>query len=769
MTPHAARPILLLTLAITSLAARSARADEGKWTPEQVLELDARKLRARGLTLPTSRLWDPKRGTGLLAGAVRVSGCSGAFVSREGLVVTNHHCIYSLLQEHSAPARDLITHGFLARTRGEELPGKGARIQVPRRFLDVTERVLAAVPSAADDLARFTAIETRQKELVLECEKKPATRCSVATFNGGLEYTLIETMELQDIRLVYGPPIGIGGFGGEVDNWSWPRHTGDFGIVRAYVSKEGEPVPYSPDNVPYRPEFYFPLSPDGVRPGDFVMVLGYPSFTVRELLAAEMEHRANHHFPRVLDSFGEMLSILEEVTDPGGKIAVASLHKSHGNRRKNAEGQLAGLARGRILEKQRVAEEAVVRFAGAAPEHRGALDARAELLRELELAAKTFEREHLLELIPRSARALYLATTIARLSTEREKPDLARDPQFMERELPRLRDLLEREQKNLFIPADRRLFTAWLRRARALGPEERIAAVDRWLAARGEDGAAAQTHLEAKGTAAKAGGLAPSRPAPSGIDARSAELEERVAALYAGTKLLDAERRAAMFGAKPAELRALRDPLLELGFELAMELDASKRLQDRRAGASARLRPLWRKAVLAHAAGPVAPDANGTLRVSFASVRGYVPRDGVVYTPQTTLHGLLAKHTGVDPFLVPDRVRAAAEAGGHGRWVDPKLGDVPLCFLSDADTTGGNSGSPVIDGRGRLVGVNFDRVWENVANDFGYNPDIARNISADVRYVLWMLDRVEGATALLEELGATKGSVTAPRGSGSGR
>jgi hypothetical protein len=200
-------------------------------------------------------------------------------------------------------------------------------------------------------------------------------------------------------------------------------------------------------------------------------------------------------------------------------------------------------------------------------------------------------------------------------------------------------------------------------------------------------------------------------------------------------------------------LRARKDPLLELAFALVRELEALEELEDLRLGASARLWPEWRRAVLAYSGRPVAPDANGTLRVTFARVTGYRPVEGVLYEPQTTLSGLLAKHTGKEPFDVPAKVREAAEAHRFGPWVDARLKEVPVAFLADADTTGGNSGSPTVNGRGELVGLNFDRVWENVSNDFGYNPEVARNINADARYLLWMLDQVEGAEALLAELG----------------
>jgi hypothetical protein len=717
------------TLLLLIAVALPALAGEGKWTPQQVLELDPAWLKAQGLKVSPKRLWDPKRGTGLLAGAVNVGGCTGAFISSTGLVITNHHCIFSIVQEHSSPQRDLITQGFLATNREAELPGKGSRVTVPRSFTDVTKEVLAAVPAGADDLARYKAIERKQKELVAECEKRPATRCQVATFEGGLQYVLMDAVELKDVRLVYAPPRAVGEFGGEEDNWMWPRHTGDFAIVRAYTAPDGASAAYSEQNVPYKAEFFFPLATQGVKPGDFVMVLGYPGITFRELLAEEMAIRQARLYPRIIDMYGESIRILEEEgeKDPAGNIAVASTLKGLHNRYKNSGGQLAGLKRGRIIEKQREAEEAVIRWAEKNGKFAPGLSARTQLLSRLNDMGKTWEREFLLGNLRATARGLNMSVTLARLARERAKPDLEREPEFMDREQPRLKDQLEREQKNLFVPAEKRLLAAFVRRAQALGPEERIAAVDKHF----------------------------------GPKASEKEVAAKVDALYAGTKLLTLSERLAMFTETETQLAARKDPLLAFGMDLATEVTALDELKDRREGAALQLRPEWRRAVLAHAGKPVAPDANGTLRVSFAKVQGYSPRDGVFYTPQTTLSGVVAKHTDAEPFDVPDKVLDAAQAKRLGQWVDPALKDVPVAFLSDADTTGGNSGSPMVNGKGELVGVNFDRVWENVANDFGYNPEVARNVSVDVRYVLWMLDQVEDADVLLRELGVRKGPPVA--------
>src|SRR5262245_23743350 len=344
-------------------------AEEGKWTPQQLFQLDPAWPTRMGLQVPVSRLWDPQRGTGLLAAAVNTGGCSGGFVSATGLILSNHHCFFGILQEHSRPGRDLMSTGFLARTPAEELPDKTVRVTIPHRFTVVTREIESVAPPGLGDLARAKAIESKQKELVAACERSPGVRCQVAAFDGGLEYTLIEMLQLTDIRLVYAPPRAIGEFGGEPDNFRWPRHVGDFAIARAY--KDGKP---------YKPAFFFPISTAGVKPNDFVMVLGYPGRTLRSMTAEEMANERDR-FQLRADIYGEWITLLEAAGQGSGegRIAVAATLKSLNNSRTNALGQLAGLARGRIIEKQRIADREVMEWANRNGSLGAALAAKTEL------------------------------------------------------------------------------------------------------------------------------------------------------------------------------------------------------------------------------------------------------------------------------------------------------------------------------------------------------------------------------------------------------
>ncbi len=401
--------------------------------------------------------------------------------------------------------------------------------------------------------------------------------------------------------------------------------------------------------------------------------------------------------------YGDWIRAIETKTkgSPQGAIALAATLKSLNNNHTNAQGQLAGLARGRILEKQQEHDSLVSSWAGQHAGFAPTVEAKMDLDRR-----GVATRDFLFQIIKPGPLALYQATTLVRLAFERAKPDAERDPDHMNRELPALSSLLERQQKSFYRPADEAMLKVWVDRAWQLGAGERIKAVDT---------------------------LVPRD-----------RISQTVAALYAGTKVTDPVERAKMFEETPAQLRARKDPLLDLALALEPDLRAWQTEAQIQEGAVARLRPLWRRAVIAYAGKPVAPDANSTLRVSFARVKGYSPRDGILFTPQTTLAGMIEKKADQEEFSIPSFVLDAA------RLAQPE--QIPLNFLADADTTGGNSGSPVINGRGELVGLNFDRVWENVANDFGYNPDVARNISVDIRFLMWLLE-TQKADFILKEVG----------------
>jgi len=713
------RIVVLLSVAL--LAVAPGESLEGKWTPDQLLELDRAWLTELGLELDPAELWSPDGG-GLLEAVVDVGGCSGALVSRDGLVVTNHHCVFSVLQQHSSPDRDLIRDGFVAPSRQGELQAEGVRVGVPHRFVDVTADVLAAVPDGVDDLARFHSLERRRNELVAECEARPHRRCSAAEFDHGVRYVLVETVEYPDIRLVWAPPNGVGDFGGEVDNWSWPRHGGDVALLRVWADPDNQPAERTAGNRPFRPARSLEVSTDGVSDGRFVMVAGYPGRTVRSLVAAQVALDLELRLPARSDLYRAWLDIMgrSAATDDQARIALASRMKGLANGEKAARGQVEGARQRRLLERKRSAEAELLHWAAEHPEHAAAVAAHRELVGLAATERDTAARDLLLDSMRRGSLPLAQALTLVRWARERARPDVERLPGYQDRDRDRLEDRLRTDAKRLHLPTDAELLADL---------------VSRFADLPADHGVAALAPLEAPG-------------------ADGTTVIERCLELLAGSPVVQLDRRLAMLDEDVEALRTRRDPLLDLAFALDDELRAREERDHRLDGALSRLVPVWRRAMAARRGGPLDPDANGTLRASLARVAGYSPRDAVWMHPRTTLRGALAKHTGTPPFDLPAAIRAAAGRAAASRFADRALADLPVDFLADADTTGGNSGSPVLDGRGRLVGVNFDRVWENVANDFGHDPAICRSVAVDIRYVLWLLDQTEGAGALLTELGA---------------
>jgi hypothetical protein len=704
------------------LGASAAHAVGGKWTPEQLLDHDPEWMKELGLEIPVQELWSPGEG-GLLEAVVQVRGCSSGFVSPQGLLITNHHCVFGILQHHSTAENDIIASGYLAERISDELPASAVRASIPSRFSDVTDVIGAAVREGAEDLERFEAIEAKKKALVASCEERKNRRCKVAVYDDGVRYTLIEAIEYPDVRLVYAPPRAVGEYGGDIDNWMWPRHTGDFSLLRVYTAPDGSPAEYASDNIPLVPKRHLQIARQGVSDGSFVMVVGYPGRTYRRLTRSEMEERHQRYFPSRAALYQDWMRIMAAAgeRDDEARIAMASRYKSLANREKNARGQVAAIDRGNLVGKKIAAEKKTLEWIAGQPEHAAAIDSYRGLEAVADEVFADWDRSFLLGEVRAGALPLSLALTITRWSMESEKPDIERRAEYQERNRARTHSDLERAQKTLHTGTDAELMTDWWLRLRTLPVSQRIAPLD---------------------------AIVP-------IDAPGDRVRTAVDHLLALTSVTDEATRLEMFGETPDELSARKDPLIDLAFELQKAVYLPREeTRDRRAGAQLRLRPAWRRAVEAHAGRPVDPDANGTLRVSLAHVKGYSPREAVWMKPLTTVAGVIEKHTGTDPFDVPQAVREHAPKASESRWADPAVGSVPVGFLATGDTTGGSSGSPVLNGRGELVGVNFDRVWENIANDFGYNPDIARNVTADVRYMLWMLEEIEGAKAerILEEL-----------------
>ena len=713
---------VLLAAALTAGLAGTAHAVEGMWQPAQLPKI-ADALKQHGLKL------DPKTLTDLTAypmGAiVSLGGCTASFVSPEGLVVSNHHCVYGALQLNSTPENNLIEKGFLARTQADELSaGPSQRVYVTEEIRDVTKAINAKLNGAMSGAERYKAIELAIKEQVKACESD-GYRCDVYTFHGGYSYQLIRQLEIKDVRLVYAPPDSIGKFGGDVDNWMWPRHTGDFGYLRAYVSKDGKSAAYSKDNVPYQPKHVLKVNPLGVEQGDYVMVVGYPGRTNRYRLAEEVQSSIDWTYPTQIKVYEDTLNIINTAGKADPKVAVkyASMVAGLNNYLKNFGGQLEGLHRADAVTVKRAQEaqlEAWLKQQGGAENTALAADI-GKLRHQIADDQANRERDLAISLVTRAS-MFSTAVRLTHLAKERPKGDLERDAGYQQRDWVRIEAGLKQMDRRFDPKVDQQFMVYGLGRYVTLPKAQRLPALDAWLG-----------------------------------DAKTeAQLTAKVAALYAGSKLDKVGERMKWFAADSKAIDASGDSMLKLARAVQPQLKAREDESDARDGEMSKLRPRYMQAMIAWKDSqklPVYPDANSSLRVTFGNVQGVAPRDGVSYAPFTTVQGIVEKDTGVEPFNAPKAEIAAIKAKAFDGYASPKLGTLPVNFLADLDITGGNSGSPAMDANGQLVGLAFDGNWESVSGDWLFNPQLNRSIQVDVRYMLWVMRHLDHADNLLKEMG----------------
>ncbi len=705
--------------------------------PQQIPALAA-KLRSMGFQ------GDPRAFADLTAhpmGAiVSLGGCTASFVSPDGLIATNHHCVTGGLQFNSTPQRNLLKEGYLAKTLGDELSnGPGSRVYVTISVTDVTAAITGNIdPAKSTDRERFDVIDRRVKERVAACEKG-GMRCNVASFFEGLKYFEIAQLEIKDVRLVYSPHDGIGVFGGETDNWRWPRHTGDWSFLRAYVGRDGKPAAFSKENVPYKPKHFLKVSADGVKPGDLVFVTGYPGFTQRHGTYAEVKETTDWRMPRSIRNAEEQLAIIGELIKQDKTVAIKLAGRVQGlnNGLTNTKGMLEGLVKGGSLAKKQAREKELEAWIAADPARQKKYGEVLPSLRDLQASSeRTREMNAVLTTVSTSSTYLRSAQTLYTLSVERAKADIERESGYQQRDWPRVREGLDRIQRTIDATAEKALLRWAMGQVAALPAGQRIAPLDQ---------AAGLTPGMAKADSEKAIG--------SFLDG-----------LFAGTKLADRDYRLGLIDKSTADLLATKDSFIALAAALDPLTEANREAAKNRAGARSRIMPLYMEALLAQAGGLVAPDANSTLRVTYGQVKGVDAKDGLFYKPQTTLAGIVQKHTGTGDFSAPqvqlDAIQAL-RAGKKTPYLDPALKDVPVNFLSTVDTTGGNSGSPTLNAKGEFVGLLFDGTYESVASNYVFNPVTTRSIHVDSRYMLWTMAEVDGAQRLVDEMAPVKSAAAA--------
>lgn len=729
MSRHAISPVVFAASAAIAIAAGAispaARAVEGMWVPQQLPEISG-PLKTAGLKLTPKQLSDL---TGDPLGAVvSLGGCTASFVSPQGLVTTNHHCAYGAIQLNSTPEKNLIKDGFNAASQADELSaGQNARVFVLDRIDDVTSQVRAAIAAAPDALARSKARDMVEKRLVAECEATPGYRCRLYSFFGGGTYRLFRNLEIKDVRLVYAPPGSVGNYGGEVDNWMWPRHTGDFAFYRAYVGRDGRPAAYSPDNVPFKPKQWLKMADKPLAAGDFVMVAGYPGSTKRYALAEELTNTTDWAYPTTSRHNKALVALVDAEGKKTPDIAVkyASIVRNWENVLKNYDGQLDGFERmgaSGIKQKQ---EQAVLTWLGRRERGKAgaaALAAHATLVSLNAQVQATRERDLVLDRLG-SGGVLGAAVQLYRLSIERAKPDVEREFGFQQRDITRIEGGLRQMERRYHPTMDRELMRYWFNQYVRLAKDQRLPALDSWL--KGNDDKAIAAVLKSLGA----------------------------------TKLGNTDERMRWMKADRKAFETSKDPAIRYAVAMMPTLMRLEEARNTRDGDSMAARPVFLQAVADYKkikGEGVYPDANGSLRITFGNVTGYAKRDGSRQAPFTLLEEVAAKATGQEPFDAPQAQLDAIRAKRYGGLADKKLGTVPVNFLSDLDITGGNSGSPVLDAQGKLVGLAFDGNWESVSSEWVFDPAVTRMISVDQRYMRWIMQEVFPAPHLLQEMGVSE-------------
>jgi hypothetical protein len=701
---------LILPVALLGAWA-TASADEGQWQPHQLSELKS-ELKRIGMTIPVDKLTDLSKHP--MSAIVSTGGCSASFVSPDGLIVTNHHCGYAAIQRNSTPEHNYIQHGYLAKDRAAELPGgPSLLVYVTEKVDNVTDRVLKGLAPSLTGRERYEEVQSRIKALIAECETDKAYRCSVPAFHRGLEYYRIKQMMIRDVRLVYAPADMIGNYGGDVDNYEWPRQTGDFSFLRAYVGKDGRPADPSPDNVPYKSKDFLVVSAEGLKNGDPILLAGYPGRTSRYKLPSEIRFARDSDFPIRVEGMQADLAVIAAATmgNPAYDVRYASVVKSINNVLKKTQGLLDGFARKDIASIKDVQD---AEFRAWFNKQSGASKSMLADLDALIAADMALQQEEYAYSVATHSDLLGSARTLYRLALERQKPDAKRDTGYQDRDVSFIKARLTRLEQSFVGSVDEARYSAALQRYQKL---------------------AAKTH-------------------PQSLDALL-PASNAVGAMYKSTDLADTAKRLAWIGKDVDAFCKSDDAFIKLAVKLN---DVATSLENRRKDINGNLEkviPQYMTAVIAWKKSqgkPVYPDANSTLRVTYGTVAPYSPRDGVVKGPFSTVEGIVEKHTGKDPFIAPKELQEAIKDKRYGVFKDPVLNTVPVNFLSSADTTGGNSGSAVMNKRGELVGLNFDSTYESITKDWYFDSAITRAIHVDIRYMLWVMKEVDHADNLLKEM-----------------
>ena len=669
----------------------SLMADEGMWLPVLIGERIA-DMQSKGFRLSAEDVYSVNQASLKDAVVLFGSGCTGELVSAEGLLLTNHHCGYSYIQKHSSVGHDYLKDGFWALSRGEELPNPGLTVCFLERMEDVTSKVLEGYDPSMSESQRESIVKANSQKLTEAATMGGnGLKADVEALFYGNQYFLFVFRVYRDVRLVGAPPSSVGKFGGDTDNWMWPRHTGDFSMFRIYADKDNNPADYSPDNVPYVPRKFFKISRAGVKEGDFTFVYGCPGSTQEYVMSEQVRYVAEVSDPQKIDLRTKRLAIQKKymAEDPAVRIQYSSKNATTANAWKKWQGEVKGVRKMQTVARKQEYEKRFSKWARGR-RYEGVVDRLGEIYARRNPYYLAYE--YFNETV-RSIEILTFANNVENRLRSGKTLDGITDPFY----------------KDYYEPVDREVFEAMME------------AFDRNL----DDAFKPQWFKDKK---AAYGSIAEWRDD-----------------LFAKTLFTDREKVASL---TPADLKTvMEDPACEMFDAFLRWYYESLSPVIRETGEELRVanREYMKGQMEFEKGRDFYPDANLTLRIAYGQVEGYSPADGISYRPVSTLKGIIEKdNPDIFDYNIPQVLRDIYAEGGHD--------DQPVCFLATNHTTGGNSGSPVINADGNLIGINFDRVWEGTMSDIVFDPEVCRNISLDIRYLLFVVDKIGHASYLFDEM-----------------
>ena len=695
-----------LILVIALMAAMTARADEGMWLPSLISQRIA-DMQEKGFRLYADDIYSINQASLKDAVVLFGRGCTGELISPEGLLLTNHHCGYGQIQQHSSVEHDYLKDGFWAMNRSEELPNKGLTVSFLERMDDVTAQVLSGYTPDMTEDQRVELVKKNSQALIDEAVKEgKGLRATVEALYYGNQYFLFLYREYADVRLVGAPPSSIGKFGGDTDNWMWPRHTGDFSMFRIYADKDNNPAPYSKDNVPYRPKKYFHISTKGVQEGDFTFIYGFPGRTQEYIHSEGVRYIEEIGDPHKIHLRTLRLDIMNKHQSESQKVRIQYSSKNAGvsNAWKKWQGEVKGIKKMKTVQTKQEFEKAFDKWAQGG-EFDGVISKIASIYAELE--PYQFATDYYTETV-RTIEVANFAMSTARLFKQ-DGFDKAKAA-----------ELAETFYKDWYLPIDKESFIAVMKEYEKNVPAD-------------------FKPIYYKEKFASYGSI-----------------EAWAEDIFTNSIFIDQTKVGALTSEDKETVMA--DPAVEFFNEFLKWYAADIQPVTTRLNQDLQLayRDYMRGQMVYCRTQRVPkafyPDANLTLRVAYGHIKGYSPSDGTYYLPSSTIKGIMEKdNPEIFDYNIPQRLRDIYAAKDYGRWADAS-GEVPVCFIATNHTTGGNSGSPVINADGELIGLNFDRVWEGTMSDIVFDPDICRNIALDIRYVLFTIEKIGGAGYLLDEM-----------------